>query len=82
MEVRRTQKEDIEAVMNIYETARTFMLENGNPTQWDNSYPNIDTHENNTPMRNLLIKNGYKYCGKIQLSGGFGERMAFQKSKN
>lgn len=38
----------------------------------------IDTHKNNIPMRNLLNKNGYKYCGKIYYKD-HGERIAFQK---
>lgn len=28
-------------------------------------YLKIDTHPNNKPMRNLLEKNGFTYCGKI-----------------
>ena len=41
----------------------------------------IDTHENNTPMKNLLGKNGYKYCGKVWYDKADGERIAFQKTK-
>ena len=40
----------------------------------------IDTHKDNIPMRNLLEKNGYKYCGTVTL-GSRGERMAFQKNR-
>lgn len=29
------------------------------------SYMKIDTHPNNKPMRSLLEKNGFTYCGKI-----------------
>ena len=39
----------------------------------------IDTHRNNTPMKNLLIKNGYVYCGKVQYEKDDGERLAYQK---
>jgi len=38
----------------------------------------IDTHINNIPMRRLLEKNNYIYCGIISL-GVRGERIAFQK---
>ena len=39
----------------------------------------IDTHRDNAPMRNLLKKQGFTYCGIIWLENG-EERMAFQKT--
>ena len=39
----------------------------------------IDTHADNIPMKKLLEKQGYKYCGIIWIETG-DERMAFQKS--
>jgi len=164
MEVRRARETDKEAIMDIYARAREFMAEQGNPTQWDESYPSsalvdsdiqadgyvvveddaiigvfvlsehaqepsyktidgawlndepyavihrcasdgihkgvgsylmdwcstqcsnirIDTHEDNIPMRNLLKKKGYEYCGKIHYFAedygeDLGERLAFQR---
>ena len=38
----------------------------------------IDTHRDNTPMRNLLNKLGFTYCGIIWLEDG-DERLAYQK---
>ena len=38
----------------------------------------IDTHEDNKPMQNLLLKLGYKKCGVIHIENG-EERVAFQK---
>lgn len=38
----------------------------------------IDTHEDNVIMQNLLLKNGYSYCGIIYLEDG-AKRLAFQK---
>ncbi len=38
----------------------------------------IDTHKDNYPMQNSLIKNGFKYCGIIHLLSG-AERLAYQK---
>ena len=38
----------------------------------------IDTHENNAPMRGLLAKLGFAYCGVIWVLDG-EERIAFQK---
>lgn len=44
-------------------------------------HPNIriDTHRDNLPMRRLLQKLDYQYCGVIRLADG-AERLAFQKS--
>ncbi|MCL1075466.1 GNAT family N-acetyltransferase [Shewanella dokdonensis] len=39
----------------------------------------IDTHENNLPMRRVLEKNGYRYCGVIYVRDG-SPRLAFQKT--
>lgn len=42
----------------------------------------IDTHRDNLPMQNMLLKKGYKYCGIIYLGNGFencgAERLAFE----
>lgn len=39
MEIRKTRPEDLSQVMAIYEAARKFMCETGNPTQWAGGYP-------------------------------------------
>jgi GNAT superfamily N-acetyltransferase len=39
----------------------------------------IDTHEDNVPMRSLLEKSGFQYCGVIYLPDG-SPRLAFQKT--
>lgn len=39
MEIRRTLISDLDKVMIIYENARKFMRENGNPDQWGHNYP-------------------------------------------
>jgi len=38
----------------------------------------IDTHRDNSPMRRLLYKQGFAYCGTIWLENG-EERLAYQK---
>jgi len=40
----------------------------------------IDTHRDNAPMINLLIRLGFIYCGTIWLEDG-DERLAFQKCR-
>ena len=39
MEIRPAHTDDLPAVLAIYEHARAFMKETGNPTQWDDGYP-------------------------------------------
>lgn len=42
MTIRKSQIEDIPAIMPIYENARNFMSRSGNPHQWINGYPTTD----------------------------------------
>ena len=39
----------------------------------------IDTHADNIPMRKLLERQGYKYCGIVWIETG-AERMAYQRT--
>ncbi len=39
----------------------------------------VDTHRDNIPMQNALLKNGFVYCGVIHLLNG-DERLAYQKT--
>ena len=43
--IRHTQIEDLPEVMHIYQFARNFMIENNNPNQWDDVYPEISLIE-------------------------------------
>ena len=157
MEIRKAKLEDINEIMKVFEIAKDFMHNNGNPTQWVNGYPNkeiifndiqndsfyvvtknnkicgvfafilgedetykiiydgswlnnesygtihriasdfsqkgifkkvfeycltktknirCDTHKDNLPMQNIMLKNGFKKCGIIHIKSG-DERLAF-----
>lgn len=39
MKIRQAKPEELSEIMEIYDTARGFMREHGNPTQWDSGYP-------------------------------------------
>ncbi len=39
MEIRRSTINDIDEIMKIYEDAKKFMKESGNPNQWKSAYP-------------------------------------------
>lgn len=163
MKVRKAKKEDLNKIMVIYEVAKVYMRNNGNPNQWINNYPSkellmkdieegslyvifeeeniygvfmfsvgidetyiniyegkwlndevygtihriassgerrgilslaidycknmisnvrIDTHKDNKIMQNLLLNNGFRYCGIIYILDG-SERLAYHyESKN
>ena len=36
MEIRKTEQEDLDQVLALYEEARRFMRDHGNPDQWGN----------------------------------------------
>lgn len=159
MEIRKSKTTDLDAILALYQNARTFMAENGNPTQWGTTSPSnkivkqdiengdsyvceengfiiavfyykfgndvtydkiyngqwlnaapygvvhritsdgtikgtasfclewalcqcqnlrIDTHENNTIMQHMLLKNNFQYCGIIHIEDR-SERLAYQK---
>ena len=160
MTIRKSTERDLPEIFRIYEDARRFMRESGNPNQWKNTNPTIemiegdiktgtgyvcekdgeiaavfyfnieidptygkingkwsndepygvihriardrnakgagefcinwcfeqcgnlriDTHEDNAPMRRLLGRIGFEYCGIIWLENG-EERLAFQKTQ-
>ncbi|MBQ8720175.1 MAG: GNAT family N-acetyltransferase [Clostridia bacterium] len=39
MKIRAASLSDLDAILSIYESARRFMKESGNPHQWGSSYP-------------------------------------------
>ena len=45
MRVRPATQADLEAVLHIYEGARRFMAQSGNPGQWGTRYPSRETVE-------------------------------------
>ena len=65
MEVRKSNPEDINQIMNCIDTARQLMRENGNSIQWTNGYPSkelmLDSIKNGF---NFLIFENNKDCLK------------------
>ena len=55
MYVRRSNMEDIPAMMDLYAQARVFMRENGNLNQWDESYPSRELLEKDIAFGNSYI---------------------------
>ncbi len=55
MQIRLAKQEDLEAMLSIYEHARSSMRKNGNPTQWGNSYPQRDILENDIHQKHSYV---------------------------
>ena len=43
MFIRYAKEKDIKRILKIYESARKYMSENGNPSQWRDNYPSEQT---------------------------------------
>ncbi|MDD3402860.1 MAG: N-acetyltransferase [Hespellia sp.] len=39
MKIRIANKSDVDKIMKLYDMARAYMKDNGNPNQWENGYP-------------------------------------------
>lgn len=60
MEVRTAQKTDINTIMEIYENAKQIMIADGNPTQWNSSYPSRELIEEDVKKQQsyVLVEQG------------------------
>ncbi len=47
--------EDIDTIMNIYVIARKYMVDNGNATQWSNSYPDREMLKKDIQSEQLFV---------------------------
>ena len=60
MEIRKANIDDLCQIMSIYSSAREYMKESGNPTQWGNSYPPVEVIENDihSGISYVICENG------------------------
>ena len=62
------QAEDLPDIMRIYECARKYMRDNGNPFQWVNGYPSKELLLDDIEKRQLYVmRNGQDICGVFAL---------------
>jgi hypothetical protein len=62
--IRYTTTQDLEKVMTIYDYARIQMKKNGNPNQWGNSRPSVQTIKADINRNNsFLITENDEICG-------------------
>ena len=63
MQVQKARHGQIDEILEIYESARRFMRESGNPTQWQGGYPYPDVVKNDIDKDQLYVicENGEIY---------------------
>ena len=55
MNIRKANYHDLQYILNIYQNARQFMSENGNPNQWGNVNPPLSRTEDDLRENNLYV---------------------------
>lgn len=55
MEIRKARQEDIPQILDIYQNAREFMIQNGNSGQWKNGYPSQQVVQNDLNNGDLYL---------------------------
>ncbi len=66
MEIRKSTDRDADAIMDIFASAKRYMKENGNASQWDDSYPDRATLE-----RDIAGGNSYVFVDGGEIVGTF-----------
>ena len=55
MRIRKATQQDLHSIMQLYENARAFMREHGNPGQWGTTYPPQNMIETDIRFGNLYV---------------------------
>ncbi len=66
MKVRKAEMADLPAILEVYARARKYMAENGNPTQWGDSWPLQEDLEEDISLGRL-----YAICKEQTVKGVF-----------
>ncbi len=62
--IRKAKEQDFKEILKIYDKARQFMAENGNPSQWGNHDPSEDLLWEDLKQERLYVIEGQKgLCG-------------------
>lgn len=81
LKVRKSNKGDIKAILNIFDSARKYMKKNGNSSQWKKGYPNIEILE-----KDIADGNSYVILDNNEIVGTFsfiiGEEETYRIIKN
>lgn len=68
--IRRAEPADLDRILEIYEIARKFMVENGNPTQWKDGYPAREMLEADIRLERLFVVEEEDICGVFMFTVG------------
>ena len=55
MKIRHAIQNDLGPIRNIYNIAKQFMADHGNPNQWDSTYPSNDLLLNDIKLNRLFV---------------------------
>lgn len=53
--IRKANVLDLESILDIYQIARTYMKESGNPNQWKTTYPDVGIINRDISAGNLYV---------------------------
>ncbi|WP_099469505.1 GNAT family N-acetyltransferase [Konateibacter massiliensis] len=71
MEIRKSTRNDLDTILKLYEQARIFMRENGNPKQWGNHYPEASLIEEDIEKEvSFVCVDGDKIVGTFMYDKG------------
>ena len=65
MIIREARIEDIERILEIYDIAKAFMRQTGNPNQWNSSYPDSNTLEQDIHKHQLFVMEEYSIIHSV-----------------
>lgn len=69
--IRSAKMEDLPRVLDIYASARAFMVRSGNPTQWSDRYPlEEDILEDIALQRLYVVEENGRICAVFMLCAG------------
>lgn len=68
--IRLAKREELNEILEVYAAARSFMRENGNPTQWKGGYPGPEVLLEDMEQGNLYVVEENGICGCFALIDG------------
>ncbi len=81
--IRKAQKEDMPRILEIYEIAREYMRNSGNPNQWGDNHPEVSKIENNLNLGQLYVyENNNRILGVFALIFGEDETYSYIEGGN
>ena len=81
MQIRHTRPEDMDVLLALYENARQFMAQNGNPNQWVKGYPDrAQLEQDMAAGGSYVCTDGERIVGTFFFA--VGEEPAYRRIEN